>query len=159
MYIPTNSVGGFLFLHTLSKHLLFVDFLIMAILTGGLSWWLRWWRICLQCGTWVWSLFGKTPWRRAWQPTPVFLPGELENPCGQRSLAGYSPWSCKESDMTEQLNIQHILPGIVVLTCISLIICGSSFPVFLAICMFSLGKFLFKSFVHFFDFFNILSCI
>ena len=28
------------------------------------------------------------PWRRAWQPTPVFLPGESH---GQRSLAGYSP--------------------------------------------------------------------
>ena len=32
---------------------------------------------------------GKTPWRRAWQPTPVFLPGESH---GQRSLVGYSPW-------------------------------------------------------------------
>jgi len=31
---------------------------------------------------------GKTPWRRAWQPTPVFLPGESH---GQRSLVGYSP--------------------------------------------------------------------
>ena len=34
----------------------------------------------------------KTPWRREWQPTPVFLPGESQ---GQRSLAGYSPWGCK----------------------------------------------------------------
>ena len=33
-----------------------------------------------------------------WQPTPVFLPGESH---GQRSLAGYGPWDCKESDMTE----------------------------------------------------------
>ena len=41
---------------------------------------------------------GKTPWRRAWQPTPVFLPGESQ---GQRSLAGYGPQSYKESDMTE----------------------------------------------------------
>ena len=32
---------------------------------------------------------GKIPWRRAWQPTPVFLPGKSH---GQRSLAGYSPW-------------------------------------------------------------------
>ena len=40
----------------------------------------------------------KIPWRRAWQPTPVFLPGESH---GQVSLAGYSPWSCKESDTTE----------------------------------------------------------
>jgi len=33
--------------------------------------------------------WGKIPWRREWQPTPVFLPGEFH---GQRSLAGYSPW-------------------------------------------------------------------
>ena len=43
---------------------------------------------------------GKIPWRRKWQPTPVFLPGISH---GQRSLAGYSPWGCKESDMTEHL--------------------------------------------------------
>ena len=41
---------------------------------------------------------GKIPWRRAWQPTPVFLPGESH---GQRSLAGCSPWGHKESDTTE----------------------------------------------------------
>ena len=40
----------------------------------------------------------KIPWRRAWQPTPLFLPGESH---GQRSLVGYSPWGHKESDMTE----------------------------------------------------------
>ena len=34
----------------------------------------------------------KIPWRRKWQPTPVFLPGKSH---GQRSLAGYSPWGCK----------------------------------------------------------------
>ena len=34
-----------------------------------------------------WS--GTIPWRKAWQPTPAFLPGEFH---GQRSLAGYSPW-------------------------------------------------------------------
>ena len=38
------------------------------------------------------------PWRREWQPAPVFLPGKFH---GQRSLAGYSPWGCKESDMTK----------------------------------------------------------
>ena len=43
---------------------------------------------------------GKIPWRKKWQPIPVFLPGELH---GQRSLAGYSPWGHKESDTTEQL--------------------------------------------------------
>ena len=35
----------------------------------------------------------KIPWRRAWQPTPVVLPGEFH---GQRSLVGYSPWGRKE---------------------------------------------------------------
>ena len=38
------------------------------------------------------------PWRRKWKPTPVFLPGKSH---GQRSLAGYSPWGHKESDMSE----------------------------------------------------------
>ena len=37
-------------------------------------------------------------WRKKWQPTPLFLPGE---PHGQRSLVGYSPWGHKESDTTE----------------------------------------------------------
>ena len=40
----------------------------------------------------------KSPWRREWQPTPVFFPGEFH---GQRILAGYSPWGRKESDTTE----------------------------------------------------------
>ena len=43
---------------------------------------------------------GKIPWRRPWQSTPVFLPGDSH---GQRSLAGYSPWGRKESDTAEQL--------------------------------------------------------
>ena len=50
--------------------------------------------------TWVQSWVGKILWRREWQPTPVFLPGE---PHGQRSVAGYSPWGHKESDTTERL--------------------------------------------------------
>ena len=41
---------------------------------------------------------GKILWRRAWQPTPVFLPGESH---GQRSLGGYSPRSPKKLDTTE----------------------------------------------------------
>ena len=45
---------------------------------------------------------GKIPWRREWQPTPVFLLGEFH---GQRSLASYSPWGCKESDTTEQVTL------------------------------------------------------
>ena len=44
---------------------------------------------------------GKITWRRKWQPSPVFLPGESH---GRRSLVGYSPQGRKESDMTERLN-------------------------------------------------------
>ena len=47
----------------------------------------------------------KMPWRRAWQPTPVFLPGESH---GHGSLKGYSPWGRKESDTTEQLTVTLI---------------------------------------------------
>ena len=43
-------------------------------------------------------------WRRKWQTTPVVLPGESH---GQMSLAGYSPWGHKESDMTELLTHTH----------------------------------------------------
>ena len=48
----------------------------------------------IQFDPWV----RKVPWRRAWQPTPVFLPGESH---GERSLEGYSPWGRKELDKTE----------------------------------------------------------
>ena len=41
---------------------------------------------------------GKISWRRQWQPTPAFLPGEFQ---GQRSLVGYCPKGCEESEMTE----------------------------------------------------------
>ena len=47
-----------------------------------------------KCDPWV----GKIPWRRAWQPTPVFLPGKSHR---QRSLAGCSPWGPTESETTE----------------------------------------------------------
>ena len=53
--------------------------------------------------TWVQSLGWENPLEKEWQPTPVFLP---EKSHGQRSLAGYSPWDCKEWDMTEQLSMQ-----------------------------------------------------
>ena len=60
-------------------------------------------RTCVSCIRWqilyCWAL-GKIPWRRKWQPTPVFLPGKSR---GQRSLAGYSLWGHKESDMTQWL--------------------------------------------------------
>ena len=68
----------------------------------GLPWWLsgkesscQYWR--QEFNPW----FGKIPWSRKWQPSPVFLPGKSH---GWRSLAGYSPWGCKESDRTERLS-------------------------------------------------------
>ena len=51
---------------------------------------------------------GKIPWRRAWQLPPIFLPEESQE---QRSLAGYIPWSHKESNMTEQLSFHFIPQG------------------------------------------------
>ena len=53
--------------------------------------------------TLVWSV-GKNPWRRKWQPTPVFLSGKSH---GQRSLAGYdSLRGCQELDATEHARTQ-----------------------------------------------------
>ena len=49
-----------------------------------------------RCGFDPWV--GKIPWRKEWQPTPVFLPGESH---AQRSLGDYSPLGCKELDTTE----------------------------------------------------------
>ena len=49
-----------------------------------------------RCGFDPW--LQKILWKRKWQPTPIFLPGEFH---GQRSLAGYSQWDCKELDTTE----------------------------------------------------------
>ena len=48
----------------------------------------------------------KIPWRRKWQPTPVFLPRKSH---GRRSLVGYSPPGRKESDTTEQLHSKFSL--------------------------------------------------
>ena len=55
--------------------------------------------------------YGKIPWRRPWQPTLVSLPGEFH---GQRSLAGYSPWGCKQSGTTEWLHFTMLSSYIVV---------------------------------------------
>ena len=48
---------------------------------------------------------GTVPWRREQLLTPVFLPGEFH---GQRRLAGYSPWGCKDLDTTEQLTLNNL---------------------------------------------------
>ena len=45
-------------------------------------------------------------WRRKWQPTPVFLPGESQ---GRQNLVGFHVWGCTESDMTEQLHFHFTL--------------------------------------------------
>ena len=50
-----------------------------------------------RCGFDPWV--GKIPWRRAWQPTPIFFIKKESH--GQRRLVGYSPWVHKESVMTE----------------------------------------------------------
>ena len=43
------------------------------------------------------------PWRRKWQPTPIFLPGKSH---GQRSLAGNTPWGCKQQTMTQRWSVR-----------------------------------------------------
>ena len=71
-----------------------------------LPWWLSGKEFAGQCrrhgfDPWV----GKIPWRRRWQPTPVFLPVKSH---GQGSLAGYSPWGSKStgSDSNETIQIR-----------------------------------------------------
>ena len=65
-----------------------------------LPWWLSGKESASQCRRFGFEPYvRKIPWRRKWQPTPVFLPGESQ---GQRM--GHSPWDCKELDMTEQLS-------------------------------------------------------
>ena len=55
-------------------------------------------------GTQVHPWVQKIPWRREWQSSPEFLPGESH---GQRSLVGYSPYGHKESDTTELTEHTH----------------------------------------------------
>ena len=50
------------------------------------------------------SLGWEAPWRRKWQPTPLFLPGKSH---GWRSLVRYSAWGPKESERTQWLNHHH----------------------------------------------------
>ena len=52
------------------------------------------------------ELFALKFGRRKWQHTPVILPGKSN---GRRSLVGYSPWGCKELDMTERLHFHFSL--------------------------------------------------
>ena len=52
----------------------------------------------------------KIPWDAKWQPTSLFLPGRFY---GQRNLVGYSPWDCKESDITEHSPTLHMLAHLI----------------------------------------------
>ena len=101
-----SSVGQGPFSESISSLLLclvmWVQLFLVSNVEMGLPWWLSGKEPACQSrrsgfGPWV----GKIPWRREWQPTPVLLP---EKSHGQRSLVGYSPWGCKESDITEPLN-------------------------------------------------------
>ena len=65
------------------------------------------------------------PWRRKWQPTPVFLPGKFH---GQRSLVGCSSWGCRESDRTEHTHtMPPSLPADLLLIPIRLSLCRDYF--------------------------------
>ena len=77
------------------KHLVLF---IGTFMQGLQAWWLSGKEPTCQCrrpgfDTWV----RRIPWRRKWQPTPVFLTGKLH---GQRNLVGYSPWGHREWDRT-----------------------------------------------------------
>ena len=74
--------------------------------------------------TQVWSWVEKIPWRREQLPTPIFLTGEIP---GQRSLAGHSPWGCKESDTTEWLILSLSLWSFEALKQDTLFFCNSLF--------------------------------
>ena len=102
--------------HSHSDKILFhktFGFLLQIVNIYEISWWLRdkestcQWR---RHGFDPW--IGKIPWRKKWQPTLVFFPGDVH---GQRSLVGYSSWGHKESDKTERLTHMKQCQGTVVL--------------------------------------------
>ena len=84
---------------------LLIFFLNRHLSQSLIPWWLRWWRIACSAGD-----LGKTPGLGrtpgGWHGNPLQY-SCLENPHGQSSVAGYSPWGRKESDMTEWLHIVH----------------------------------------------------
>ena len=78
------------------------NLLFKTVIICTFLWWLgdkEWAWQCRSCefNPWV----GKIPWRRKWQPTPVFLPAEFH---WKRSLVSCSSWGLKESDTTKRLN-------------------------------------------------------
>ena len=86
--------------------------LVLPLVQHCLPLWRRWWRVCLQCGRlgfdpWV----GMIPWRRKWQPTPVFLSGKFH---GWKSLVGYSPWGRRVEHDWARTPINSIESGFVI---------------------------------------------
>ena len=88
----------------------FAPFLLLFSLESkGLPWWLNGKKSTCQSrkhtfNPWI----RKIPWRRKWQPTPVFLLGKTHR---QRSLAGYSPWDHKKSDIAECMQPSSWIKG------------------------------------------------
>ena len=82
---------------------LFHSFFWWVVFYCGLPWWPSGKESTCQCRRHEFDLWvGKIPWRKKWQPTPVFLPDKCH---GQRSLVGYHPWDLKrvkDSLATEQ---------------------------------------------------------
>ena len=103
-----SGAGGAHWLHhkwnIWAAGIVFLKFWLWSHEGIDLPWWLSGWRTCLKFrrhrrggfDSWV----KKVLWTRNWQAALVFLPGQSHR---QRSLAGYSPRGCKESDMTEWL--------------------------------------------------------
>ena len=87
-----------------SEHLFFLPQRIWQSVKERYQSFPKWWRLIVhqRPHTLAPIVSYSLPWRRAWQPTPLFLPGEFHE---QGSLAGYSPWDCKESDTTERLSL------------------------------------------------------
>ena len=102
--------------------------------------------------TQVRSLGREDPWRRKWQPTPVFLPGK---PHRQRSLIGYSPWGRKESDTTEWLHFTSLhvpyIPGsyaILFFTALDFTSITSHIHSWHCFCFTSISSFFLELFLH-----------
>ena len=119
------------FTHILSLSSLFLSILVLSsfsfdIILSAVTVWLSFSSLCASLvaqtvkippamqETWVQSLGWEDPVERAWLPTPIFWPGEVH---GQRSLAGFSPWGCKESDTTERLSLSPCLETAASLGC------------------------------------------
>ena len=85
------------------------NILLLSYLCTGLPWWLRWYRIHLQCRRLRFNLcVRKIPWRSEWLSTPVFLPGEFH---GQRSLAAAAAAKSLQSCPTLCDPMDCSLPG------------------------------------------------